>query len=659
MSRRLLPLALALGVVAAACAKAPVAPEFGSGQAFVPEVVDSLNDAGRYPSVVVVDGRPVVAYFSFAEQVPEGSFPQTRPIGLPTIPGVMLATVQDGIWTRGAIAIADQINNVQVAFNPAFSGSVRKLTPDGVTGLQLVADASGGLHAVWGSGNGVFYASGSADPTSTTQWTIEKVTGTPGIGPALAVDATGTPWVSYSTSTSSVAEVEAATRDADGWALETADSAPGCDDCRTAIVLDGAGEPVVAYANGPDAAAAVRGTNGWTTTTIERGGAGLGVSAAVSGDGTITVTYETGTEVHAATGDGSGAWQVATVATVGDAVAGPYATGTAVDGSGTVTVAWNVPAGSTAAGTVDAATSSDGRTYTPIDLGRNDGALDPAVATTPDGSSRYVAWYDSGPQDLILGVDGDVGGLAIGVPSPTPTQVALPSSAPTQQCTPVVDGKVTVVAQGIAFTDGSCIQAPAGEAFTIVFDNRDAGTQHNIQVFGGSQVSGSPTFSGDLVTGPDQIEYEIPALDAGEYAYNCVVHPTMLGKILVGEGGGTGATGATGTTGTTGPTGATGATGSNGGGAMVTVTAQGIAFDTSTITLKADVENTIMFTNNDAGIQHNIAIFKDSSMAEQLFSGDLVTGVGSATYTVPSLPAGEYYFVCIVHPQMNGTVVVE
>ena len=46
-------------------------------------------------------------------------------------------------------------------------------------------------------------------------------------------------------------------------------------------------------------------------------------------------------------------------------------------------------------------------------------------------------------------------------------------------------------------------------------------------------------------------------------------------------------------------------------------------------------------------------------MKEQLFSGDLVTGVGSATYTIPSLPAGKYYFMCIVHPQMNGTVVVE
>ena len=243
---------------------------------------------------------------------------------------------------------------------------------------------------------------------------------------------------------------------------------------------DGAGEPVVAYANGLDAAAAVRGADGWTTTTVERGGAGLGVSAAVSGDGTITVSYGRGLRstrpratVRAAAGRDGGDPR--------DAAAGPSATSTAVDGSGTNTVAWSVPAGSVAAGTVDAATLSDGNTYTPIDLGRNDGALDPAVATTPDGSSRYVAWYDSGPQDLILGVDGDVGGLAIGVPSPTPTEVALPRARRRSSATPVVDGKVTVVAQGIAFTDGSCIQAPAGEAFTIGFDNRDAGTQHNVQ----------------------------------------------------------------------------------------------------------------------------------------------------------------------------------
>jgi len=46
-------------------------------------------------------------------------------------------------------------------------------------------------------------------------------------------------------------------------------------------------------------------------------------------------------------------------------------------------------------------------------------------------------------------------------------------------------------------------------------------------------------------------------------------------------------------------------------------------------------------------------------MTDELFNGDLITGVASVEYTIPPLPAGEYFFVCIVHPNMNGTVVVE
>jgi plastocyanin len=41
-----------------------------------------------------------------------------------------------------------------------------------------------------------------------------------------------------------------------------------------------------------------------------------------------------------------------------------------------------------------------------------------------------------------------------------------------------------------------------------------------------------------------------------------------------------------------------------------------------------------------------------------LFRGDLVTGATTATYDIPALPAGTYYFQCDVHPTMNGTVVV-
>ncbi len=640
MSRRLLPLALVLGVSAAACAKAPVAPGFGSGPSFVPSVVDPLNDAGRYPSVVVVDGRPLVAYFSFAEEVPEGSFPQTRPIGSPSLPGVMLATVQDGIWTRGAIAIEKKINNVEVAFNPAFEESVGALTPVSVTGLQLVADAAGGLHAVWGSGDGVFYASGSADPSSSTQWTVEQVAVSPPYGPSLAVDADGNPWIAYATATSG-SDVVLATKDGPDWTSSVVGSGAGCPGCRTAIAVSGDGAPVVAWGDGANTYAGVAGTDTWQT--VERGGTGVGLAAAAAPDGSVVLTYETDAQVHAATGNGRGTWRIATVAELAATETAPpaaaLATGVAADDAGALTVAWYDAAG----GGVAAAVSSADGTFSPIELGLTQGAQGPSVATTGDGASRFIAWFESGPQDLVLGAYGDAGVLAIAEPSPTPTEFVPPTGAPpTQECAPVVDGKVTVVAVGIAFTDGSCIDAPAGEPFTIVFDNQDAGVQHNVQVFAGTEPSGDTLFQGEIITGPLQIEYQIPALDAGEYAYDCVVHPTMVGTIKVGGGGSTGVTGATGAT-----------------GSMVMVTAQGIAFDTSTITLAADAENTIMFNNQDAGVQHNIAIYSDPSMTDEPFNGELITGVTSVEYTIPALPAGEYYFVCIAHPNMNGTVVVE
>ena len=88
-----------------------------------------------------------------------------------------------------------------------------------------------------------------------------------------------------------------------------------------------------------------------------------------------------------------------------------------------------------------------------------------------------------------------------------------------------------------------------------------------------------------------------------------------------------------------------------------TVTASGIAFDTSTIDLPADQPSTIHFVNEDNATQHNIAIYPSADdLANPLFRGDLLTGPGETDYAVDPLEAGEYYFQCDVHPTMNGTV---
>jgi plastocyanin len=219
-------------------------------------------------------------------------------------------------------------------------------------------------------------------------------------------------------------------------------------------------------------------------------------------------------------------------------------------------------------------------------------------------------------------------------------------------------GGPTVVAQDIAF-DTSSIELVADVPSTITFDNRDAGVQHNIAIYSDSTL-GDELFNGELVTGPATFEYAVPALEAGEYYFQCIVHPPMNGTVVVSEAGGAGG----GTEEPTGPTGAeqpTGATGGQppGGGTAEpsTVVAQSLAFDTSTISLPGQGA-TITFDNRDAGVQHNISIYTDSSLSTELFNGELITGPATIEYAIPPLEAGEYYFLCIVHPNMNGPVTV-
>ena len=99
-----------------------------------------------------------------------------------------------------------------------------------------------------------------------------------------------------------------------------------------------------------------------------------------------------------------------------------------------------------------------------------------------------------------------------------------------------------------------------------------------------------------------------------------------------------------------------------GGGAAegdVTVSADNLEFDTDRITAPAGEAFTIAFTNAESA-PHNIAIYSDESRSETLFQGEVISGPNNTvTYEVDALEAGEYYFQCDVHPDMNGTFVVE
>ncbi len=91
----------------------------------------------------------------------------------------------------------------------------------------------------------------------------------------------------------------------------------------------------------------------------------------------------------------------------------------------------------------------------------------------------------------------------------------------------------------------------------------------------------------------------------------------------------------------------------------VAIMAEGYSFSTETITVPAGSEVTVEFDNRDDGVPHNVAVYTDSSAAEAIFVGEVITGPTRVTYTftAPGTP-GNYFFRCDIHPSMHGAFIV-
>ena len=68
--------------------------------------------------------------------------------------------------------------------------------------------------------------------------------------------------------------------------------------------------------------------------------------------------------------------------------------------------------------------------------------------------------------------------------------------------------------------------------FQVSFENKDAGVPHNVALHLGD-VNGAELFKGEVFPGVATRVYNVPALDAGSYAFVCTVHPTMTGTLTV------------------------------------------------------------------------------------------------------------------------------
>ena len=148
--------------------------------------------------------------------------------------------------------------------------------------------------------------------------------------------------------------------------------------------------------------------------------------------------------------------------------------------------------------------------------------------------------------------------------------------------------------------------------------------------------------------------YTTPALDAGEYPYFCMVHPWMEGLVIVTDDHSA-------ATSQPEPEPEVEDTTSTSTAANTVENAQGSStpgcepdcFIPATITINPG--ESVTFSNSDSAA-HTSTAGTPADGPSGVWDSSLV--MMNSAYTTPALDAGEYPYFCMVHPWMEGTVIV-
>jgi mono/diheme cytochrome c family protein/plastocyanin len=199
------------------------------------------------------------------------------------------------------------------------------------------------------------------------------------------------------------------------------------------------------------------------------------------------------------------------------------------------------------------------QTYTAKDPSLNEPVIDPATGKAKTftgwvdpnyqpapGSTPYPACWKTefSSSAAPAGSAGPAGGASSSPAtsasagtsgSPAASGSAAASGSPAASASGAASGgsgqTVDVSASGVAF-EQSALKAPAGAAFTLHFDNKDAGIPHNVDI---KDASGASVFKGEVFPGAAAKDYNVPALKAGSYTFVCDVHPNMTGTLTAGS----------------------------------------------------------------------------------------------------------------------------
>jgi len=87
----------------------------------------------------------------------------------------------------------------------------------------------------------------------------------------------------------------------------------------------------------------------------------------------------------------------------------------------------------------------------------------------------------------------------------------------------------------------------------------------------------------------------------------------------------------------------------------VEIEAKDLLFDINEMALPALADAEVIFTNDDKGIPHNVSFYAGGdAQAPVILKGDIVAGPAEIIYHFKTPAAGDYFFQCDVHPNMNG-----
>lgn len=94
---------------------------------------------------------------------------------------------------------------------------------------------------------------------------------------------------------------------------------------------------------------------------------------------------------------------------------------------------------------------------------------------------------------------------------------------------PSPDPAPQIAAESVTSFTEELLVVPADTSLELTFENRQAGVPHDVDIRQGESV----VFDAEVIIGPAEMVYQVPALAAGDYTFFCSIHSPMTGTLTV------------------------------------------------------------------------------------------------------------------------------